>query len=197
MKLFLVLASVSAQMYRNELRHLPEKLRQQRIHLMVSSTVKNIQQRVIQSASDNHTYFQFSLFCIEPNIVQSAYSVSFYQPYGNKYMLSPPNAMGPLVFPILPIPRCENKYGYELYQKWDQYERMPVMPNNHDNTRYYEMLHQVAPIQPLEDNPTIYIQRFFELFNQAFPDIRLEVSSRRSSQGIFETECCPIYNVTW
>ena len=194
MRAFLILTSVSAQMYQNELRHLPEKLRQERIHLVVSSTVKSIQDSVIQSASANHTDFQFSLFCIEPNIAQSTYG-RLYQPYGDKYVLSPPNAMSHLDFPILPRPRCETKYGYELYRVWEEYSRYFRINAPNDGKTLYRV--HPFPIQSPEVNPTIYIQRFFELFNHAFPDIRLEVSSHRPSQGIFESECCPIYNVSW
>ena len=187
------LTRVSA-MYRNELRHLPEKLRQERIQLTLSSMVKTHEERVIQAASANQTHYTFTLFCLEPNIAQSGSTISLYQPYGDKYVLSPPNALGKLT-PILPRPRCETKYGYELYQKWNQYRN--VHDYDTDRTRYNEMMIQAHPIQPLEDSHVVYIQRFFELFNRVFPDIHLEVSTHRPSQGIFDQECCPVYNVSW
>jgi len=183
-------------LYRNELRHLPEKLRQERIQSTLSSIVKTHEERIIQTASTNQTHYTFTLFCLEPNIAQSGSTTSLYQPYGDKYLLSPPNVFVPLSSPILPRPRCESKYGYELYQKWNQYTYFYTNYNT-DRTRYNEMLVQSHPIHPLEDSPVVYIQRFFELFNQVFPDIHLEVSTHRVSQGIFDQECCPVYNVSW
>ncbi len=183
-------------MYRNELRHLPEKLRQERIQLTLASKVKTITERVIQAASTNHTDYSFTLFCLEPNIAQSGSSDSLYQPYGDKYILLP-NSMGPLKDPILPRPRCEAKYGYELYQTWSLYNNREY---NTDRTRYNEMLQSVWPIEPLEDSPSVYIQRFFDRFNQVFPDIHLDISWQRPSHGvgnIFDQECCPVYNVSW
>ena len=193
--LFIGLTCTNA-MYRNELRHLPEKLRQERIQLTLSSMVKTHEERVIQAASANQTHYTFTLFCLEPNIAQSGSTWSLYQPYGDKYVLSPPNVLGKLSSQILPRPRCESKYGYELYQKWNQYT---YFHSNYDTdrTRYNEMMIQTHPIQPLEDSPLVYIQRFFELFNRVFPDIHLEVSTHRPSQGIFDQECCPVYNVSW
>lgn len=195
MLLILISLTCASAMYRNELRHLPEKLRQERIQLTLSSMVKTHEERLIQTASANRTNYTFTLFCLEPNIAQSGSTSSLYQPYGDKYILSPPNALGPLT-PILPRPRCESKYGYELYQKWNQYTYFH-RNYDQDRTRYNEMLVQAHPIQPLEDSPVIYIQRFFELFNQVFPDIHLEISSYRPSQGIFDQECCPVYTVSW
>lgn len=192
-----MLSSVSA-LYRNELRFLPEKLRQARIQQTVLSLVTTIQDRVIRAASDNHTDYQFSLFCLEPNIVQEAYSargVSLFQPYGAKYILSPPSGLGPLSYILQPRPRCENKYGYELYQKWGHYQSVEMYDT--DMKSFSTMIQTAWPIQPLEDSPTLYIQQFFERFNREFPDIRLDISSHRPSKGIFESECCPIYNVSW
>ena len=193
--MILALVHTGSALYRNELRHLPEKLRQERIQSTVSSVVKTIQERVIQAASNNQSYYQFPLFCMEPNIAQAASrGSSLYQHDGNKYTLSL-NDRQSLVYPLLPKPPCETKYGYELYQKWDQYRNFQ---QNYDTDRKYnEMVQMLWPFQPLEDRPTIYIQRFFDLFNQVFPDIRLEVSSHRPSHGIFESECCPLYNVSW
>jgi len=191
----LLLCQMGSALYRNELRHLPEKLRQERIQTTVSSVVKTIQERVIQTASSNHTYYQFPLFCMEPNIAQAASrGSSLYQHDGNKYTLS--DGRKPLTYPLLPKPECETKYGYELYQKWEEYRNFQQNYDT-DRTHYNEMLQKLWPIVPLEVSPTIYIQRFFELFNQAFPDIHLDISFRRPSQGIFDTECCPLYNVSW
>lgn len=210
MRLLSMLFIGANAMYRNELRHLPEKLRQERIQLTLAEMVKAQQYQIIQAASANRTEYSFTLFCLEPNIAQSGSTISLYQPYGDKYLLSPSNALGQLNSPILPRPRCEAKYGYELYQKWNQYTQFH-RNYNQDRTRYNEMMVQASPfyvedvnigmkhipIQPLEDSPVVYIQRFFELFNQVFPDIHLEVSTHRPSQGIFDQECCPVYKVSW
>jgi hypothetical protein len=194
MKYFMMLTSVSA-LYRSELRFLPEKLRQERIQQTVLSVVKRIQDQVIRTASDNHTHYLFTLFCLEPNIAQEIYEIggrSLFQPYGSKYKLSP-SPLERLSYMIQPRPRCENKYGYELYQKWGYYNQ----PGYDKTKRFNEMIQKEWPIQPLEDVPTLYIQHFFELFNREFPDIHLSISSHRPSNGIFESECCPLYNVSW
>lgn len=198
MRLLSMLFIGTNAMYRNELRHLPEKLRQERIQQTVLLTFQRLQTLVIQTASLNRTDLQFSLYCLEPNIVQSVWT-SLYQPYGVKYILSPLKAMRELVYPILPRPRCENKYGYELYQKWNDYARYLYIQSQDEEKmkRYNQMMENHYPGTPLEDSPLVYIQRFFELFNRVFPDIHLEVSSYRPSQGIFDQECCPIYNVSW
>ena len=190
----IVLLATASALYRHELSHLPEKLRQERIQKTVFYTVARIQERVIDAASNNRTDFQFPLFCIEPNIAHAALAhsgISLYKPSGDKYVFSVESTES--FEPILPRPRCEQKYGYQLYQEWKPH----VFQESMETTRLYALLQALSPIQPLEDLPTIYLQRFFELFNQAFPDIRLEVSSYRPSRGIFDTECCPVYNVSW
>ena len=199
MKYLILLSTVSA-LYRNELRFLPEKLRQERIQQTVQTIVKKIQSEVIRTASDNHTEYSFTLFCLEPNIAQERYQLgglSLFQPYGSKYMLSPPSSLGRLSYSVQPRPRCENKYGYELYQKWGDYNNHQPGYDPDQMKRFAEMIQKQWPIQPLEDVPTLYIQQFFELFNREFPDIRLSVSSHRQSNGIFDSECCPLYNVSW
>ena len=179
MKLFPLFCPIVSALYRNELRHLPEKLRQERIHQTVLYTFQTIQQQVIRAASDNHTDFRFPLFCLEPNTAQEEYESkgqTLYQPNGSKYRLSQQEEWYLVYRPIYPKPRCESKYGYELYRKGSQY---------------------LFPVQKIEDHPLVYIQRFFELFNQAFPDIWLVVSQERPSKGIFENECCPLYIISW
>jgi len=188
------LHSVSA-MYRHELRHLPEKHRQERIQKTVLLTFDRIQSMVIQTAATNQTHFQFTLYCIEPNIAQRGIRGSLYLPSGDKYILSPKVIhLSQDVLPLIPRPRCENQYGYELYQNWNRYG--PDLYYKEDK-EIHQVIVNAYPNTPLEDSPLIYIQRFFEQFNQAFPDIRLEVSERRPSSGIFDAECCPIYNVSW
>lgn len=182
---------VSAQTYRNELRHLPEKLRQERIQNTVSLTFQRIHSAIFQAATANRTNYQFSLYCIEPNVIQEVESI--YQPNIDKYVLLP---NGPFSDPILPKPRCENKYGYELYQKWQSLQVRIYNDGTEKRKRASRMIEEVNPMK-LESTPSFYIQQFFQLFYRAFPDIRLDISSSRPSNGIFETECCPIYNASW
>ena len=56
--------------------------------------------------------------------------------------------------------------------------------------------HRVS-VPQLEQNPTLYVQQFFYLFKQQFPDVSLTLSRERKGTGIFETDCCPIYIVSW
>jgi hypothetical protein len=66
---FLLLSVVSAQpFYKDTLRQLPNKLRQERIHAAVKSKVDFIQYRILEEASNNQTTLNFTLYCFDPNL---------------------------------------------------------------------------------------------------------------------------------
>lgn len=171
--------------YRNELRHLPEKLKQERIQKTAQDTFQLIETQIIQAASDNFTETNFTLFCKEPNRIQEQWSHyghrnCVYKNEGSTYRLCHKGESNSLI-PIYPKPRCSIKDGYSLYS------RPPS--DEFDPTR--------APMPLLEDNPSVYIQHFFQKLNLKFPDLSLQISHERKSEGIFENECCPIYIVSW
>jgi hypothetical protein len=74
---------------------------------------------------------------------------------------------------IHPRPPCSIQDGYELYRR-----------QSRDLTKTYE-------------SQFTSIQLFFQSFNAQFPDVTLTISQERPSTGIFETECCPIYTISW
>lgn len=200
--------SASAPMYRNELRHLPEKLKQERIQQTVQNTFLLIQHQIIQAAIKNTTATNFTLFCLEPNFMQSVVH-SLFRKQGSTYTLLEqeeydyqynPNLQGTVkLIPLHVKPRCSVKDGYTLYNrhyKWEQ-------PYSQGHPFYVplDFSHNTPGLsyQNLEEDPLLYIQSFFQTLNQQFPDLSLEISHERKSEadGIFETDCCPVYTVSW
>lgn len=197
---FLLLTLASAQpIYKESLRHLPEKLRQQRIHTRVQQDVDQIHTRITEEASHNQTLLNFTLFCIDPNrqyrenalwnkhlghvpeglIRVPHYSIpmtyglggySEYQRDGPRYRYSTYDERNSETEIIWPKPYCEPKHGYDLYQR----------------------LHGI-----LEDSPQAYATLFFQKLNHMFPDISLEVSNHRPSEGLYDSDCCPLFTVSW
>lgn len=184
--LFVFASAVAQPIYRNELRHLPEKLKQERIQKTVQDTIHLVQIQIIQAASSNVTETNFTLFCNEPNRMQDIShngGRDLFVNQGSNYRLIkageyPSNSL----VPIYPKPCCRIKDGYDLYS---------IPPQVRTRNPYYPE----API--LEEDPVIYIQHFFQKLNMQFPDLSLQISHERKSEGIFENECCPVYIVSW
>ena len=66
---FLLLSVVSAQpFYKNTLRQLPNKLRQERIHAVVRQEVDRLEHKILEEAGHNKTEVNFTLFCMDPNL---------------------------------------------------------------------------------------------------------------------------------
>jgi len=204
----ILLVSTQAQPFTQEmLRQLPNKLKQERIHATVQPYVTFIQNMILQEASVNRTSLNFTMYCIDPNrqyreskkqldlnhgrVPQNEeiyYSVPTYHPQGFSYQqVSYQNDFayqrdGPRYRPstnnekhletelIYPRPYCEPKRGYELYQ------------------RLYGNL---------EDTSTAYTTLFFQKLNTLFPDIHLAVSNHRPSEGLYDSDCCPLFTVSW
>lgn len=167
-------AAVTADpIYRHSLRHLPEKLRQERIQQTTHATFLEVKQQIFMDASQNRNETSFTLFCLEPNQEQDRMEQEgfcLFQKENQKYRLSLPEEMHLRTQYIQPKPECNPKDGYELYNRY--------------RTK-------------LEDDPLVYIQHFFILLNYQFPDVTLTLSHERKGTGLFESECCPIYTVSW
>ena len=210
---FLLLSVVSAQpFYRETLRQLPNKLRQERIHATIRAKVDFIQYRIVEEASNNRTNLNFTLYCFDPNLQyretelslevhtindsqytgriydyqdrisrekfpgQSLYEIQdqrypyyAYQRDGPRYRVSTEHDQHIKTELIYPRPYCQPKHGYELYQR---------------NVK-------------LEDTPQAYTSIFFQLLNSIFPDIQLSVSNKRPSEGLYDSDCCPLFTVSW
>jgi len=196
---FLLLSVVSAQpFYKDTLRQLPNKLKQERIHATVQQEVVLIENYILREASLNHTFINFTLFCIDPNrqyreqllwnkymgripkglirephyTFEDGYSVGRYeyQRDGPRYRFSTNQEWGKETELIYPRPYCHPKQGYELYQR----------------TR-----------GKLEDSPQVYASLFFQILNAKFPDIHLAVSDKRPSEGLYDADCCPLFTLSW
>ncbi len=191
--------------YRNELRHLPEKMKQERIQETIHNTFILIQNQIMQAAIRNETETNFTLFCLEPNILQKQRNI--FRREGQTYKLIEQDEYqdiirmyNPTPLRHLPIkPKCSVKDGYELYNRYYDYAQ-PYQPGH----PYYVPLDFTARNkqgifrQNLEQEPVLYIQQFFQILNQQFPDLSLVISNeRKGSDGLFETECCPVYIVSW
>jgi len=172
MKLYLVFIGAMAEpIYKHTLRNVPQKLRHERTLQEVKQTVLRVTQQVLTDA-EYKTDTNFTLFCLEPNHEQERYEQqgrSLFQNNGLKYLLN--ENLSPLV-KIHPKPYCSIQDGYDLYRR------------KYRDTKEYEP-------------PIISIEWFFQSFNQQFPDLDLTISRERASIGIFETDCCPIYTVSW
>ncbi len=177
--LWLLLGVVGAQptepIYAHSLRHLPEKLRQERTLEEVKIRVEQIKQQVLNAAA-SQTDTNFTLFCVEPNDAPSQFETK-----GPRYtLLEQVSYHSGIPYPLLnPKPKCSLKDGYALYRRNTQ---LPY------------------------DTPLVSIQLFFHYFNQQFPDLRLSIVNERNANRvrdpyygdtIFETDCCPIYTVSW
>jgi hypothetical protein len=175
--LWLLLGVVGAQptepIYAHTLRHLPEKLRQERTLEEVKTRVEQIKQLVLNSAA-SQTETNFTLFCLEPNDIPY-----MFESKGSHYrLIEPSNYQGGTPYPLLhPKPKSLLKDGYTLYRR---YTPLPY------------------------DTPLVSIQLFFHYFNQQFPDLRLSIVNERNAnrqtqhgETIFETDCCPLYTVSW
>ena len=192
--------------YRNELRHLPEKRKQERIRETVNNTFTLVKDQVWQTALLNESTTNFTLFCIEPNskkhlfrkngaiyrlldIDEPDYAYIAYRSQSDGSQSDAPR--------IHPKPKCSIHDGYELYNRFGY-----VQPYQSDHPYYVQQdysahsKHRVS-VPQLEQNPTLYVQQFFYLFKQQFPDVSLTLSRERKGTGIFETDCCPIYIVSW
>ena len=201
-----VSVACAAPMYRNELRHLPEKLKQERIQQTVQNTFLLIQHQIIQAAIHNTTSTNFTLFCLEPNFMQSV-ARTLFRTQGSTYALLEqeeydyqynPNLQSTVkLIPLQVKPRCSVKDGYTLYSrhyKWEQ----PYQPG-HPFYVPLDFSHNTPGVTHpnLEEEPILYIQPFFQTLNKQFPDLSLDISHERKSVGIFENDCCPIYTVSW
>lgn len=192
--------------YRNELRHLPEKLKQERIRETINNTFTLIQDQVMQAAIRNEHETNFTLFCLEPNVMQNKYHL--YRKQGSTYVLLEQEEYDyqynqylqpyPELVPLPVKPHCSVKDGYELYNRHGGVNQ-PYRPDH----PYYIPLDFTAKNKPgiarqnLEQEPILYVQQFFQLFNHHFPDLTLAISHERKSEGIFDKDCCPVYIVSW
>jgi hypothetical protein len=115
-----------------------------------------------------------------PNLIRNpSYSIPLtyglggyyeYQRDGPRYRYSTYEERNKETELIYPRPYCEPKHGYELYQR------------THGK---------------LEDSPQSYATLFFQILNPLFPDIRLAVSNHRPSEGPYDSDCCPLFTVSW
>lgn len=195
---FLLLSVVSAQpFYKDTLRGLPNKLKQERIHATVQQEVELIEKYIFLEASLNHTFLNFTLFCIDPNrqyreqllwnkhmgripklIREPHYTIEdgyitgryAYQRDGPRYRDSTNQEGEKETELIYPRPYCHPKQGYELYQR----------------------IHA-----KLEDTPQAYAGLFFQILNARFPDLHLAVSDKRPSEGLYDADCCPLFTLSW
>ena len=193
---FLFIASLVSALSKESLRQLPEKLRQERIHKTVLQEVDRMKSRIIHEASHNRSFMNFTLYCLDPNrqyrelqlynkytgrvpkgiIRVPHYSIPMemigyyvYQRQGSQYRYSTEEEREKETEVIEPRPHCDPKHGYKLYQR------------SHG----------------LLEDPEPYITLFFRYFNKIFTDIHLEVSSNRSSEGLYDSDCCPLFTVSW
>jgi len=190
MMFLVIIGMASAQsiepIYAHSLRHVPEKLRQERVLQEVQSKLKYVTQTILnEAAQQNET--NFTLFCLEPNDHADAF-----QDDGNKYSLPELGKQPYSRRPIYPKPKCSVKDGYDLYRRSTMDYRSTMDPKMYKPLTY--------------DTPNVSIQLFFRYFNQQFPDLRLTILNERIAkrnpyaeqrETIFETDCCPLYTVSW
>ncbi len=175
---------VMALFYRETLRHLPEKFRQERIQATVTNRVAEISKQIIDAATNNQTETSFTLFCFEPDYKSDTYyewNRYLFQKDGERYRFS--NTWKELHTPtekIVPSPPGHPSIGYELYSRDIETYNGEVEIHNR-----------------LEDNPLIYLSHFFKQLDEQFPDLTVSISNDIPSDGLFNTTCCPLYTVSW
>jgi len=194
--------------YRNELRHLPEKMKRERIKETIYNTFLLIQDQVMQAAIRNERQTNFTLFCIEPNDMSYLFRMkgaTYYlvahndTDYEYLYRYKPQPEL------LFMKPRCLVKDGYELYNRHYQFPQhspdypypIPLDFTSRNKVR--------GKVSHLEQEPILYVQQFFQLFNQQFPDLTLailhdtdkDIYEEVDSKHIFENDCCPLYIVSW
>jgi hypothetical protein len=200
---FLLLSVVSAQpFYKDTLRQLPNKLRQERIHAAVRQEVDRLEHKILEEAGHNKTEVNFTLFCMDPNLQyrehqlydkylgripenlvrNPSYSIIppylpiwyyVYQREGMRYRFSTNEEIERETELIYPRPTCNPTHGYELYRR------------------------NPGTMGPLEDTPQAYTAIFFLLLNNLFPDLHMTVTDKRPSEGLYDADCCPLYTVSW
>jgi hypothetical protein len=205
--IFIVLAIAYATkpyetaIFRSDLRNIPEKLKQERIQETIQNTYTLVKGEIMRAATRNETETNFTLFCKEPNSMShmfrkkgSTYHLLDTDDADYAYLSRYGSYSGPQ--PIMKS-KCSIKDGYELYNRFYDY------PNYDKSHPYYVPLDFTARSKPgifrqnLEQDPILYIQKFFQLLNYEFPDVSLTISHERKGEGIFETDCCPVYIVSW
>lgn len=189
LSMFVSMASVNSTepIYAHSLRHVPEKLRQERTLQEVLTKVKQVTQ-VILNEAQHQNESNFTLFCHEPN----EWSDQF-QENGDTYRLPELGKRPDSRRPIYPKPKCSLKDGYDLYRRSTMDHQTKMDPKTYPPLPY--------------ETPTVSIQLFFQYFNQQFPDLRLTILHERKAistnrmnpteNRLFETDCCPIYTVSW
>ena len=210
---FLLLSVVSAQpFYKDTLRQLPNKLRQERIHAAVRSKVDFIQYWILQEASNNRTTLNFTLYCFDPNLqyrdteqALEGHTINGVHYRGKMYNYQ--EHVSREKFPGQDLYEIEHpQYHYYAYQRDGQRYRHSTEHDRHIKTEViyprptcnpkqgYELYQRT---QKLEDTPQAYTAIFFLLLNNNFPDLHLSVSNRRPSEGLYDADCCPMYTVSW
>ena len=201
---FLLLSVVSAQpFYKDTLRSLPNKLKQERIHATVQAKVDFIQYWILEEASNNRTSLNFTLFCFDPNLqyrVTESYKANNGYSYQDRYGLEQ--------FPGQSLYDIERpQYPYYAYQRDGPRYRLSTEHDRHIKTELiyprpychpkkgYE-LYQRTHGKP-EDTPQAYAGLFFQILNARFPDIHLAVSDKRPSEGLYDADCCPLFTLSW
>jgi hypothetical protein len=211
---FLLLSVVSAQpFYKDTLRQLPNKLRQERIHAAVKSKVDFIQYRILEEASNNQTTLNFTLYCFDPNLQyrETELSLNYHtvngathrgKVYDYKEYVSQEKFPGQSLYEIEYI----QQYPYYAYQRDGMRYRHSTEHDRHIQTELiyprptcnprhgYELYQRT---RKLEDTPQAYTAIFFLLLNNLFPDLHMTVTDKRPSEGLYDADCCPLYTVSW
>jgi hypothetical protein len=181
-----IVSQPTEPIYAHSLRHIPEKLRQERVLQEVKNRLEQVTQQILQDAV-HQTETNFTLFCNEPN-----HYPSLFEDNGNKYSLPELGKRPNSRRPIYPKPKCSLKDGYELYRRSKMDYHTTIDPKQYPPLDY--------------DKPIVSIEMFFQYFNQRFPDLRLTIVHKHmvkvdiyhgQSEPIFDTDCCPIYTVSW
>jgi hypothetical protein len=201
---FLLLSVVSAQpFYKDTLRQLPNKLKQERIHATVQAKVDFIQYRIVEEASNNRTSLNFTLFCFDPNLQYRNTEIWLKRngilnqewAYREKF---PGQSLYEIEHPQYPYyayqhdgPRYRDSTEHDRHIKT---ELIYPRPYCHPKQGYelYQRTHW-----KLEDTPQVYASLFFQILNAKFPDIHLAVSDKRPSEGLYDADCCPLFTLSW
>jgi hypothetical protein len=203
---FLLLSVVSAQpFYKDTLRGLPNKLKQERIHATVQAKVNFIQYWILEEASNNRTSLNFTLFCFDPNL-QYRVTESYKANNGRSYSYQ--DRYGLEKFPGQSLYDIEHpQYPYYAYQRDGPRYRLSTEHDRHIKTELiyprpychpkqgYELYQRIHA--KLEDTPQAYASLFFQILNARFPDLHLAVSDKRPSEGLYDADCCPLFTLSW